>query len=131
MFLLMGLGIGFGVGAGAGVLIAVLIIIVIGLAMLIPMIFPIIALFIGYFKIYKPISNDEYSENTKVFIIINIVICFIFGGGWFGWIAAILYIILLVSWDDLAHPERKTYYHGPPPAEYPRGEKPRSKKKTS
>ena len=134
LLIIVPIAILFGFLAIFDLAVGIMMIVIFGIVLLMVlffMIFPVIALIIGYFKIYKPISNDEYSDQTKVFVLINIVICFLFGGGWFGWIAAILYIILLVSWDELAHPERRAYYYGPPPEEYPQGEKPRSKETSS
>jgi len=84
---------------------------------LIFLVLPGAALFIGYFKVYKPISEEDFSDTTRVWLIIAMILCFIGGGGWIGWIAGGLYIFILVNWEKLKNPPPKYYY--PPQAQYP------------
>ena len=80
------------------------------------LILPAAAMYIGYFKVYKPISEDDYSDPVKTWMIIAMVLCFIGGSGWIGWIAGGMYIFILVNWEKLKNPMQRYY---PPPGHYP------------
>lgn len=89
---------------------------------------PAINLYFAYFKIYVPIRDGRYTDDVKKFLIAAIVLCFLGGGGI---IPAVMYIVLVASWDELVYP-RQAYgaypayppypqypMYGAPPGQYP------------
>lgn len=89
---------------------------------------PAINTYFAYAKIYVPIRDGKFTEDVKKFVIAALVLSFLGGGGW---IPAIMYIIILASWNEISDP-RRAYgmypayppyppypMYGPPPGQYP------------
>jgi hypothetical protein len=103
------------------VLFPVLIIILV-IVILIGSVLPIINLIFGYFKVYKPLKENNYSDNVKFWVLVTTVLAFIGGGGV---IPAVMYLIIFATWNQLAYPSHQYPY--PPPGYYP--PPPRKKRK--
>ena len=83
------------------------------------LIIPAINTYFAYSKIYVPIRDGRYTNDMKKYLIAAIVLSFIGGGGM---IPAVMYIVLVVSWDELVDPRPAygVYPAYPPYPQYPR-----------